>query len=124
MRSKKKAEESSYLTALLANHSNYETFAESESESEYSEIESTYPQFEDNSYESPTVKTKRWKLGSQIGPISRGKQEEFRKLKYLHQSISSKENDLESKTIKRNIHFSSLCKTPEKISYFNVFYID
>jgi len=108
MRSKKKAEESSYLTSLLANHSNYGTFVESESESEYTEIEPTYPQFEDNSYENPTIKTKRWKLGSQIGPISRGKHEEFRKLKYLHQSISSKENDLESKTVKRNIHFASL----------------
>jgi hypothetical protein len=108
MRSKKKVEDAPHLTALLANHSNYGTFAESESEPEYTEIESTYPQFEDNSYENPTIKTQRWKLGSQIGPISRGKHEEFRKLKYLHQSISSKENDLESKTVKRNIHFASL----------------
>lgn len=108
MRSQKKDKDAPYLTALLSNHSSYENIAESEPEPEYTKIEPTYPQFEDNSYENPDIKTQRWKLGSQIGPISRGKHEEFRKLKYLHQSISSKENDLESKTVKRNIHFASL----------------
>jgi len=108
MRSNKKVDDAPQLTALLINHSDYDTFADSALEDEYIESESTYPEFEDNSYESPLVKTQRWKLGTQIGPISRGKQEEFRKLKYLHQSISSKDNDLESKTVKRNIHFASL----------------
>jgi hypothetical protein len=108
MRSKKKVDDAPQLTALLAKYSDYGTSAESVPESEYTETEPTYPEFEDNSYESPLIKTQRWKLGSQIGPVSRAKREEFRKLKYLHQSISSKENDLESKTVKRNIHFASL----------------
>ena len=65
-------------------------------------------QFENPSYNSDMYKTHRWKLGSQIGSVSQAKNQDFRKLKYLHQSISSKENKLSSKTIKRNMHFSSL----------------
>lgn len=108
MGSVKKDRESPCLTSLLINHSKYAEIAEIESETEEEEIQTTSLRFEDPSYESPTLKTKRWKLGSEIGPISRGKHEEFRKLKYIHQSISSKENDSDSKTIKRNLHFASL----------------
>jgi hypothetical protein len=108
MGSIKKDRESPYLTSLLAKHSKYAEIPTVESEPEEEGIESTSLRFEDPSYEAPTLKTKRWKLGSEIGPISRGKHEDFRKLKYIHQSISSKENDTDSKTIKRNLHFASL----------------
>jgi hypothetical protein len=105
---KKSDRDAPQLTSILANHSKYAKITSTASEIEEEEIEADSLRFEDTSYESPTHKTKRWKLGSEIGPISRGKQEEFRKLKYIHQSISSKENDLDSKTIKRNLHFASL----------------
>jgi hypothetical protein len=108
MDSDKRDRESPQLTSLLANHSKYAKIAESTPIIEEEEIEPTSLHFEDASYESPSFKTKRWKLGSEIGPISRGKYEQFRKLKYIHQSISSKENDFDSKTIKRNMHFASL----------------
>ncbi|MBA7494707.1 hypothetical protein ES702_05284 [subsurface metagenome] len=108
MGSKKSDRNSPHLTSILANRSKYTKPRSTISEIEEEETETASPHFEDVSYESPTLKTKRWKLGSEIGPISRGKHEDFRKLKYIHQSISSKENDLDSKTIKRNLHFASL----------------
>jgi hypothetical protein len=40
--------------------------------------------------------------------VGRGYSKEHRKLKFLHECISSKENKLDSKTLKRNLHFSAL----------------
>ncbi|MHA2181676.1 MAG: hypothetical protein ACXAAH_09660 [Promethearchaeota archaeon] len=108
MGSNEKEEGSPSLTALLVNHSQYITSVPDEETPENNEIESPSLRFEEASYDIAPQKTDRWKLGSQIGSVSARKHKEFRKLKYLHQSISTKENDLDSKTIKRNLHFASL----------------
>lgn len=108
MDSDKKDVESPELTSLLATHSGYKILAAEATISEDPEETTSSLEFEDPSYDTGAMKTDRWKLGSQIGFASRGKHDQFRKLKYLHQSISTKENHLDSKTIKRNIHFSAL----------------
>jgi hypothetical protein len=108
MDSENKKQESPALTKLLANHSNLANFDINEQEIVDDETETSSLHFEDPSYDSSTFKTRRWKLGSQIGAVSRHDRKEFRKLKHIHQSITSKENELDSKTIKRNFYFASL----------------
>jgi len=108
MVSDKKENESPSLTALLLNDSEYDEVIDDDDYSEETEIDSTPVRFEESTYETSFFKPNRWKLGSQIGSTSKGTHQDYRKLKHIHQSIASKENELDSKTLKRNLHFASL----------------
>lgn len=108
MVSDKKENESPSLTALLLNDSEYDEVIVDDDYAEETGIESTPIRFEESNYETSYFKPNRWKLGSQIGSTSKGTHKDYRKLKHIHQSISSKENELDSKTLKRNLHFASL----------------
>ncbi len=72
--------------------------------------ESKPVQFEEDSYDTTGMKPLRWKLGSKISAPSRSEysKKDFYKLKSLHDRITSKENNLASKTFQRNLHFASL----------------
>ncbi|MHA2096354.1 MAG: hypothetical protein ACW98F_17165 [Candidatus Hodarchaeales archaeon] len=105
MGSNSKREKSNVLVSMLADGSGYEktvTFAEKQ---EIYETETDSINFEEPVYDTTLHKPHRWKLGSKMG---KGYSKEHRKLKFLHECISSKENDLASKTLKRNLHFSAL----------------
>jgi hypothetical protein len=105
MGSNSKREKRNILVSVLADGAGYEktvTFAKKE---EIYEPETDSIQFEEPTYDTTLHKPHRWKLGSKM---SSGSGKEYRKLKFLHECISTKENDLDSKTIKRNLHFSAL----------------
>jgi hypothetical protein len=105
MGSNSKREKSNLLVSVLSEEAGYEkniTFAEKQ---EYYEPETDSVNFEEPVYDTTLHKPHRWKLGSKM---SYGSGKEYRKLKFLHECISSKENQLDSKTLKRNLHFSAL----------------
>ncbi len=106
---KKDQDTSSSLVHLLASEMGYvETLPRNEEENHIRK-EST-PQFEERSYDLTGMKPLRWQLGSQISTLSRSKcpEKDFTKLKHLHERIASQENNLASKTLQRNLWFSSL----------------
>jgi hypothetical protein len=108
MGSDKKKIKTELSTPLLLSHAGTGSYTPKPKSQRQNSSETEPLQFEDPSYQVSGMKVHRWRLGSQIGRLSNGQQETFRKLKYLHQSISSKGNALDSKTIKRNLHFSTL----------------
>jgi hypothetical protein len=105
MGSNSKREKSNILVGVLSEGSGYGktvTFAEKQ---ETYEPETDSINFEKPIYDTTLHKPHRWKLGGKVG---KGYSKEHRKLRFLHECISSKENDLDSKTLKRNLHFSAL----------------
>ena len=108
MDSEKRDEESPVLRAMLIRNSRYAKIAVDDTEMESAVTDARSVEFEDASYATEHMKTSRWKLGSQIGSVSRASDKDFRKLKYLHQSIATKANELDSKTFKRNLRFATL----------------
>ncbi|MFW9875694.1 MAG: hypothetical protein ACFFG0_21535 [Candidatus Thorarchaeota archaeon] len=105
MGSNSKREKSNLSTSMLVQRRAYEKNTTSAQNEEYYEPETDTLNFEEPIYDTTLHKPHRWKLGSKM---SSGSGKEYRKLKFLHECISSKENDLDSKTIKRNLHFSAL----------------
>ncbi len=105
MGSNSKREKSNLVVSVLVDGAGYEKNVPSANEQEFYEPETDSINFEEPVYDTTLHKPHRWKLGSKMGS---GSSKEYRKLKFLHECISTKENDLDSKTIKRNLHFSAL----------------
>lgn len=105
MGSNSKREKSNLLVSVLVEEAGYEKNITSARKQEFYEPETDSINFEEPVYDTSLQKPNRWKLGSRIGS---GAGKEYSKLRFLHDCISSKENDLDSKTIKRNLHFSAL----------------
>jgi hypothetical protein len=108
MDSENTEQESDFAGKMLIKRPEITSFVDIDDDMENASPESPELEFEDPGYESSTFKTQRWKLGSQIGHLSRHDDKSFRKLKHIHQSITSQENELDSKTTKRNIYFSMI----------------
>ncbi len=106
---KKDQDTSSSLTQVLAREMGY-THTLPQNEEENNMREESAPQFEERSYDLTGMKPLRWQLGSKIGRPSSAKytSRDYTKLKHLHERISSKENNLASKTFQRNLRFSCL----------------
>lgn len=105
MGSNSKRKKSNLVVSMLEEKAGYENTVPFVEKQEYYEPETESINFEEPKYDTTLHKPHRWKLGTKMGS---GSGKEYRKLKFLHECISSKENKLDSKTLKRNLHFSAL----------------